>query len=455
MPTQVLILAAGRGSRLGPRTADIPKPLLQVGPRMLIEHQLEMFAEAGVGPVGMVVGYQADEIAEVVGIRAEYIPNARWSTTNSLYSFLQARSWVRGDLIISNCDILLHPRILARVIAAGGDCFAYDSASGHGLEHMKVQLEGRDLVRMSKTLEADQISGENVGLLSLKEETVQHLFEIAERRVADGGAKDWLGVAVQELAEQRQLRGVDVAGLPWAEIDFGFDLNRARKDVWPAIRARPSTWRPRIVGASAAAAVAVLVMGMVQFPVPDEPVGAAVEWQIVQPHDAEEITLAAADGTQKWWLLPSGGVIEADLSTFRAARVESRTVLGDGAERVSYRMEITIEGRPPIWHQFEGRPSMQARYLGMVVSSPAYHHLDAADLPGRIRIEGTAPGGAPILVRIREAPGVFSDDDSYHTSLASSAGVRDPLGVLFPRTPVFHPRGNTSIDAKVPHAVQQ
>ena len=84
---QALILAAGRGSRLGGHTADVPKCLLEVGRRPLIEHQLGTLADAGVGPVGMVLGYCADEIKGVVGIRAEYILNPRWNTTNSLYSF--------------------------------------------------------------------------------------------------------------------------------------------------------------------------------------------------------------------------------------------------------------------------------------------------------------------------------------------------------------------------------
>lgn len=74
---QALILAAGRGSRLGESGKDTPKCLLQLDGKRLVEHQLETFAEAGVSPVGMVIGYCADEIREVVGIRAEYVRNPR------------------------------------------------------------------------------------------------------------------------------------------------------------------------------------------------------------------------------------------------------------------------------------------------------------------------------------------------------------------------------------------
>ena len=57
---QAVILAAGRGSRLGSSGDEVPKCLLEVGRRRLIEHQLDSLADAGVGPVHIVVGYGAE-----------------------------------------------------------------------------------------------------------------------------------------------------------------------------------------------------------------------------------------------------------------------------------------------------------------------------------------------------------------------------------------------------------
>ena len=87
MPVQALILAAGRGSRLGESAHEIPKCLIEIGGKRLIEHQIDTLADAGVGPVHLVVGYCAEEIREIVGMRADYVVNRRWEQTNSLYSF--------------------------------------------------------------------------------------------------------------------------------------------------------------------------------------------------------------------------------------------------------------------------------------------------------------------------------------------------------------------------------
>ncbi|MFA7302156.1 MAG: sugar phosphate nucleotidyltransferase [Candidatus Paceibacterota bacterium] len=60
---QALILASGRGTRMGELTSDTPKPLLQVAGKSLIEHKLEALPSA-VDEVVVVVGYQGDAIKE-------------------------------------------------------------------------------------------------------------------------------------------------------------------------------------------------------------------------------------------------------------------------------------------------------------------------------------------------------------------------------------------------------
>ena len=46
---------------------------------------------------------------------------------------------------------------------------------------------------------------------------------------------EWLGAAINLTAWRHRFNCVDVAGMPWIEIDFPEDLERAREIVWPAI----------------------------------------------------------------------------------------------------------------------------------------------------------------------------------------------------------------------------
>lgn len=62
-----MLLAAGRGERLKPLTDTLPKPLLQVGSKTLIENNIECLRDAGVEEIVINVCYRAKQIMEVVG----------------------------------------------------------------------------------------------------------------------------------------------------------------------------------------------------------------------------------------------------------------------------------------------------------------------------------------------------------------------------------------------------
>jgi NDP-sugar pyrophosphorylase family protein len=61
---KAIILAAGRGTRMGSLTADIPKPMLEAGGKPLLEHIVERLTEAAIDHILLVVGYRREAIIE-------------------------------------------------------------------------------------------------------------------------------------------------------------------------------------------------------------------------------------------------------------------------------------------------------------------------------------------------------------------------------------------------------
>ncbi len=394
---QALILAAGRGSRLGKKSEDVPKCLLEVGRRPIVEHQLETLADAGVGPVGMVLGYCADEIKEVVGIRAEYILNPRWKTTNSLYSFWLARDWIRGPVLVLNSDLLFDPQIIERLLKVKGDAIAYDSSSGDGGEQMKVRVEDGHLADMSKTLPAEEISGENVGILCLTEETARQLIGEAGRIVESGEEKLWLGSAVSAFAKQRQIKVVDVAGLPWGEIDFSYDLDRVRKEVWPEIRRR--TWRRKKIKryapwAAAAIALLVLYLGVRHWTAPES------AWATASIEDAPSLKISAGDRAQHWSLLAEGDDAVIPIHGEGRVRVESRLLMSS-PDPMPYVLEVRIDGNRIDWYKETAVPSNSWRHPDWTVGKRRQTSLDIGPGPHEVQVRLVASDGAECLLRVR------------------------------------------------------
>ena len=105
-----LILAAGRGSRMGPLGDDRPKCMVELDGRPLLDRQIAALRRGGVEEVGIVRGYRA-EILNFPGLA--YFDNPRWSQTNMVMSLAAAASWLRaGPVIVSYADIFYRGHVV-------------------------------------------------------------------------------------------------------------------------------------------------------------------------------------------------------------------------------------------------------------------------------------------------------------------------------------------------------
>jgi choline kinase len=242
-----LILAAGSGRRL---RHDRPKCLVDLGGRPLIDHQMQALAWAGVKRVVVVAGYHSDEVRDALPPGTPMVINPDYADTNSLYSFWLARQEIGEEVLVLNGDVLFHPVIARALIRRSRSALAYDSRSGRQDEEMKLIIRGGGLAAMSKTLAPERSCGENVGMIRLSGAATEAAFDMAGRLVAAGRTQDWLASAVNRVAREHRLDCMDVAGLPWTEIDFPEDLAHARAHVLPAISRVPETSR-RLVTAAA------------------------------------------------------------------------------------------------------------------------------------------------------------------------------------------------------------
>ena len=235
-----IILAAGRGSRLNGTAGDKPKCLVRVGGLTLIERQIRTLRRAGIDDICVVVGCQADRVRQSCGAGVRYVENVRFAETNSLYSLWTARALLYQGFVVLNCDVLFHPALLDELLATHHDAaLLLDYRAGgqppYGDEEMKVKVRDGLVVDMSKTLDAADADGENLGIVKFGPASAPAVVDILDRVVAAGGLRDWAPKAFREFAQHRPLHAIGAAGRPWIEIDFPEDYQRAVRHVLPAI----------------------------------------------------------------------------------------------------------------------------------------------------------------------------------------------------------------------------
>src|SRR6266508_3520018 len=113
---RAIILAAGRGSRLGPLGDGRPKCLVELSGKPLIVRQVAALRGGGVTEIGVVRGYRADMI-RLPGVI--YFENPRWSETNMVSSLCAAAQWLRnGPVIVSYADIFYRRELVRSHCAA-------------------------------------------------------------------------------------------------------------------------------------------------------------------------------------------------------------------------------------------------------------------------------------------------------------------------------------------------
>ena len=236
-----MVLAAGRGSRLGALGGATPKWLLPVGGRTLADRQLEGIGRAGgsVASVSVVVGHAARAIEEALAGRPErvrVITNPEFAERNNWWSLLRALRELPedGPVVAINGDLLADPGHVGRFIAeaAGGPAdglLAVDLERQVTEESMKVAQGPDGLLGRIGKVGVDEPAGEFIGLLMARGPVLRRLRAALEAFVdRPEAANEWYEGAIGRTAAEGtpwHLWPLPAGG--WVEIDDDADLDAA------------------------------------------------------------------------------------------------------------------------------------------------------------------------------------------------------------------------------------
>ena len=247
-----VILSAGMGTRLMPLTKDIPKPLLEINEKTLLERMIENFINAGTTDFILVVGYNkekvydiAPELEEKLDISIKIIENKEYDITNTSVSTYLASSYIENetpdDFILVNGDNVVDPEIIKRIAENSHSSLIVDNFKDLNEESFKLILEdvktNEDetvatgiIKEIGKGIDIDSSTGEFIGVSKVIKNDLK-LFNEILTEVIDEDRQNYYDFAYKPFSRKTELDYILTNGLKWTEIDDHNDWEIANQLV--------------------------------------------------------------------------------------------------------------------------------------------------------------------------------------------------------------------------------
>jgi dTDP-glucose pyrophosphorylase len=221
---KTVLLAAGRGTRMRELTNELPKPMVEVRGKPVLQHTVEGLRAAGVRDFLIIVGYRADSVQNFFGDGSRYNIQIQYATqvvqdgTGRVVDL--ARNFVEDlPFILSYGDILVDPENYQRVIDLSDDVEAIitvkrgEDVTKGGAVFLNEQMELVDLHEKSKPGQATS-QWYNAGLYAFR----SSIFDFTAKLKLSPRGEYELTDAVRALAQSgKKVKALELSG-EWADV---------------------------------------------------------------------------------------------------------------------------------------------------------------------------------------------------------------------------------------------
>lgn len=243
---KAIILAAGRGSRMGAMTENQPKCFTKLAGKRLLDWQLAALKQAGVQDICVIGGYAAELLT---GGAYTLLRNPDWESTNMVASLFCARELLSTETcIVSYADIVYRADHIQRLMAAQAElAITYDTAwldlwgarfSDPLLDAETFQQEQGILQSIGKRAKSlSEIQGQYMGLLKMTPQAWQKIESVCEKLSVEEKARlDMTSLLSLLLRAAFPIQCIAVEGA-WCEVDAQSDVilyerMLQKKSIW-------------------------------------------------------------------------------------------------------------------------------------------------------------------------------------------------------------------------------
>jgi len=244
---KAIIIAAGSGTRLGGHAKKIPKSLLKINGKTLLEIQVSLLRKNGIDEIIVITGPSSKKF-DLRNI--QYIHDVNHLENDILFSLMAAKKKITGDVLISYSDIIYEEKILHQILEFEEELGiavdlnwkkSYIGRSSHPLsEAENVLIKNNQILEVRKNIKKrnDQHLGEFLGIMKLSKNGakifVKQFNQLKKNHKgkfhgAESLKKAYLTDMIQELIDTgNKVKPILING-KWYEIDTEQDLKKVKR----------------------------------------------------------------------------------------------------------------------------------------------------------------------------------------------------------------------------------
>ena len=233
---QAIIMAAGKGSRLGAINEGKPKSFLEIQGTRLIDYNIAIFRSLGIKQIIIVTGYCAVAFERDYGGQSdiELVFNPFFEHANVIGSFWAGMHLLNDDFIFLHADSLCDPSIIDELIASDGDVVLPVDFDIYNEEAMGVRCYKGKAIEVSKKIPIDTAeTGEFIGYAKVCKNMIPHVKKEVVKLLEEREFAEYFEASIQRLMDKKlhDIITISTNNRFWAEIDFEDDYKKAACEI--------------------------------------------------------------------------------------------------------------------------------------------------------------------------------------------------------------------------------